>query len=74
MVGGAGVVGDDTPRVTLGSDDPAVTALQAIDDWDENDRAKVNPIVGQAGVAGGAGVPDAKTQRVVHGASGPRHS
>lgn len=31
------------------------TALEIIDDWDETNRAKVNPIVGQAGVAAGAG-------------------
>lgn len=41
------------------------TAVQIIDDWDESDRAKVNPIVGQAGVAGGAGNTSALTQRVV---------
>jgi len=43
----------------------AVTALQIIDDWDESDRAKVNPISGQVGVAGGSGVVGATTQRVV---------
>lgn len=42
----------------------AVTALQIIDDWDETDRAKVNPIAGQAGVQGGAGAVSANTQRV----------
>lgn len=47
----------------------ALTALQIIDDWDESDRAKVNPIVGQAGVAGGAGAVGATTQRVVHGSA-----
>jgi hypothetical protein len=36
-----------------------------MDDWDESDRAKVNPIVGQAGVAGGSGALGATTQRVV---------
>lgn len=40
------------------------TALQIIDDWDESDRAKVNPIVGQAGVQGGSGAVSALTQRV----------
>ena len=38
-------------------------AVEVIDDWDEADRAKVNPIVGQAGVDGGSGVITAKTQR-----------
>jgi len=32
---GAGAVGANTPRTTLASDDPAVTALQVIDDWDD---------------------------------------
>jgi len=31
---GAGTVGNGTQRVTLASDDPAVTALEIIDDWD----------------------------------------
>lgn len=43
----------------------ALTALQVIDDWDETDRAKVNPIVAQAGVQAGSGVVTANTQRVV---------
>lgn len=41
------------------------TSVQIVDDWDESDRAKVNPIVGQTGIAAGAGVVDAKTTRVV---------
>lgn len=41
----------------------ALTALQVMDDWDESDRAKVNLIVGQAGVAAGAGSVSATTQR-----------
>lgn len=64
-VGGAGAVSSAVPRTTLASDDPAVTALQIMDDWDESDRAKVNPIAGQAGVAGGAGAAGATVQRVV---------
>lgn len=56
--------GVNTQRTTLASDDPAVVALQIIDDWDESDRAKVNVIAGQAGVDGGSGVVSAKTQRV----------
>ncbi len=43
----------------------AATSLAIIDDWDESDRAKVNPIAGQAGVDGGAGAVSSKTQRVV---------
>lgn len=63
--GGAGAVDATTSRTTLASDDPAVVALQVIDDWDESDRAKVNPVVGQAGVAAGSGAVGATTQRVV---------
>lgn len=40
-------------------------SLSVVDDWDESDRAKVNPIVGQAGVQGGSGTVSALTQRVV---------
>lgn len=42
----------------------AATSLAAIDDWDESDRAKVNIIVGQAGIAGGTGVDGATVPRV----------
>ena len=61
---GAGAVAATTPRTTLASDDPAVVALQIIDDWDETNRAAVNTIAGQVGVQGGAGVSTALTQRV----------
>lgn len=40
-------------------------SASVLDDWDESDRAKVNPIAGQAGVAGNSGVVGATTQRVV---------
>lgn len=43
----------------------AATSLNVMDDWDETDRAKVNIIAGQAGVAGSAGAITADTQRVV---------
>lgn len=42
----------------------AVASLNVMDDWDESDRAKVNLIVGQAGVQGGAGAVTPATQRV----------
>lgn len=42
-----------------------IASLSVMDDWDESDRAKVNPIVGQAGVEAGSGVITALTQRVV---------
>lgn len=65
VTGGAGVVAAGTPRVTLASNDPAVTALEIMDDWDEVDRAKVNTIAGQVGVQGGSGIATALTQRMV---------
>lgn len=40
------------------------TAVEIMDDWDENDRAKVNPIAGQIGIAGGTGVDGATVPRV----------
>ena len=42
----------------------AAASLSVVDDWDESDRAKVNPIAGQAGVEGGSGAVSALTQRV----------
>ena len=39
-------------------------AVQIVDDWDESDRAKVNVIVGQAGIAAGTGVDGATVPRV----------
>lgn len=47
------------------------TALEIIDDWDETDRAKVNLIAGQVGVAGGSGAQSALTQRVVTATDSP---
>lgn len=46
-------------------------AVEIMDDWDESDRAKVNPIAGQAGVAAGSGATDALTQRVVSATDDP---
>lgn len=43
----------------------SAASLSVLDDWDESDRAKVNIIVGQAGVQGGSGTVSANTQRVV---------
>lgn len=39
-------------------------AVEIMDDWDESNRAKVNLIAGQAGIAGGEGVKGATVQRV----------
>lgn len=46
-------------------DAAAEASLSVLDDWDESDRAKVNIIVGQAGVAAGVGATGATVQRVV---------
>ena len=54
----------DTTNTNTGN---AATSLAIMDDWDESDRAKVNPIVGQAGVAAAAGTVGATTQRVING-------
>lgn len=44
-------------------------ATEIMDDWDESDRAKVNLIVGQAGVAANMGTVGATTQRVIEASS-----
>jgi len=46
-------------------------SASVLDDWDESDRAKVNPIVGQAGVAAGAGAVGTTTQRVTLASDDP---
>ena len=71
MVGGAGAVSSAVLRATLASDDPAVASLAILDDWDESDRAKVNPIAGQAGVQGSGGAITALTQRVTEATDSP---
>lgn len=40
------------------------TAVEIMDDWDESDRAKVNTVAGQVGVAAGTGIDTTNTQRV----------
>ena len=47
------------------------TAVEIMDDWDESDRAKVNPIVGQAGVAAGAGAVGVTVPRVTLASDDP---
>jgi len=49
----------------------AAASLSVLDDWDETDRAKVNVIAGQAGVAAGAGAVGATTQRVTLASDDP---
>lgn len=50
---------------TEAKQDTAITALQIIDDWDESDRAKVNLIAGEAGIAAGQGNAATNSPRVV---------
>lgn len=78
VAAGAGAVTPNTQRMTLASDDPAVASLALIaasasvmDDWDEADRAKVNLIVGQAGISAGAGSVGANTPRFTHASDDP---
>ncbi len=53
-----------TGTVTEASGAAIATSLAIMDDWDESDRAKTNPVVGQAGLAGGTGVDAANALRV----------
>ena len=64
ITGAAGAVTANTPRITHASDDPVTTAVEIMDDWDESDRAKVNPVVGQAGIAAGTGVDGVTVPRI----------
>jgi hypothetical protein len=64
------IVGQDANlTVDLGATDNAVldaiqAAVEIMDDWDETNRAAVNLISGQAGIAGGTGVDGATVPRV----------
>lgn len=71
MLGGAGAAAAGVLRTVTATDSPDVTALQIIDDWDETDRCKVNPIAGQAGVAAGAGAVGATVQRMTLASDDP---
>lgn len=59
---GAATSANQTVQIT--AEQAIQTAAEIVDDWDESDRAKINPIVGQAGVAGNTGTRGATTQRV----------
>lgn len=64
--GGGGGDASAANQVTGNASLANIEASAAVmDDWDEADRAKVNPIVGQAGVAGDTGSSGATTQRFV---------
>lgn len=60
-----------TGAATLAEQQTQTTALQIIDDWDESDRAKVNLVVGQAGITAGAGAVAANTPRVTLASDDP---
>jgi hypothetical protein len=62
--------------LTLSTEDKAVldaiaASLSVMDDWDESDRLKVNVIVGQAGIAAGAGAVGATVPRVTLASDDP---
>jgi len=62
----SGTVTVDTSLLaTAANQATEIASLSVLDDWDESDRAKVNPIVGQAGVDGNSGNKSDKTLRVV---------
>jgi hypothetical protein len=57
---------------TIDADTSAMAlSLAIMDDWDESNRAKVNPIVGQAGVAAGAGAVGVTVQSVTLASDDP---
>lgn len=73
---GGSITVDGTVTANLSATDNAVldaiqAAVEIVDDWDESDRAKVNPIVGQAGIAAGAGAVGASTPRVTLASDDP---
>ena len=56
----------EADTTTIAGDTTAIqTAVEIMDDWDETNRAAVNTIAGQVGVAAGAGTVDALTQRII---------
>lgn len=65
---GAGNASNGSQRIVIASDDvntlKTTNAVEIMDDWDESDRAKVNIIAGQAGIAGGTGADGATVPRV----------
>lgn len=71
--GGAGA-GDATAAnqvLQLAQETASAASLTVLDDWDESDRAKVNPIVGQAGITAGAGAVAANTPRTTLASDDP---
>lgn len=60
-----------TGAATLAEQQTQTASLSVMDDWDETDRAKVNIVVGQAGVTAGAGAVAANTPRVTLASDDP---
>lgn len=65
------VTGSTTQPISSADLTAAAGSLNVIDDWDEADRAKVNLIVGQAGISAGAGTAAANTPRVTLASDDP---
>lgn len=68
---GGNTITVDNGGVFAVQDATAQASLSVIDDWDETNRAAVNLIVGQAGVAAGAGAVGATVQRVTLASDDP---
>lgn len=60
-----------TGAATLEEQQTQTASLSVIDDWDESDRAKVNIIVGQAGITAGAGSVSTNSPRVTLASDDP---
>lgn len=67
----SGTVSLPTGAATLAEQQTQTASLSVIDDWDESDRAKVNLVVGQAGITAGAGAVAASTPRVTLASDDP---
>ena len=67
LAGGGGGGGD----ASAANQATEIASLSIMDDWDETDRAKVNIIVGQAGVAAGAGAVGATVIRTTSASDDP---
>jgi hypothetical protein len=65
-----GTIDTDTGDIVTNTAAIAASA-SVLDDWDETDRAKVNLIVGQAGIAAGAGASGASVPRVTLASDSP---
>lgn len=67
----SGVISLPTGAATAANQATEIASLSVLDDWDETDRAKVNIIVGQAGITAAAGTVAANTPRVTLASNDP---